>query len=637
MKLLRLVTLAILALFGRVSSAQTPATYNLRPFAFDIYHAGEPEYGGQPVRWLHIADSFGALPSGGRFHVGVRDVIKPYRWSGWYHTSAASGLNPSPTTSDPSWTVSPSFTSPTNLFTNHFTYATTQTGNAGTNDGNSYVIGQMCNGNGGSPIDTVNGPVGNANAMYTRFPNVNSRALGYKCSPHDFRELAFAGNVADSTTCFEWVMDYRSWNRFQSRTQPTSTANKYGNWGVDGDTVTARLIYVQNPEAPTSLIWRATRNGTVNNSTSFNPNGPLAVKYVDADFSAVSTSGTANYLRPRIVTDALGTNESTGGTIGGNTILPILGVRYFRPNSPGLEFATWSQPGWSASQMIDSFTYDTIEAARLSEWLTALGWPTHISIQLGQNQPLGQQTELNAGTSTGFKADYQALVDLLNSRYDAAGRSRPKYLFFATWRLQSDVIVSNGRTELNYTTVAQAVYELAQANGASFVNFQAFQHTPEDFTDNSNRGQILWSTDDVHPSTTGSGSLYYVGATWAQMLGSLDSNAAGLRGRRSPRRTHSNPRSRTPARRKRRVPAHANIDRSRRVGLSIGFLIAIVSACAGGVGTLVAVKTTAAEKDAQHDKELADHESRIRTVERETTDRMGRIETKLDEVLKRLK
>jgi hypothetical protein len=488
-------------------------------------------YGGQPVRWLHIADSFGALPSGGRFHIGVRDVVRPYRWSGWYHPSAASGLNPSPATSDPSWTISPSFTSPANLYTNHFTYATSQTGAPVSNDGNNYVIGQICNGNGGSPIDTTNGPVGNANAMYTRFPNVNSRQLAYKASPHDFRELAFAGDVANSTTCFEWVMDYRTWNRFGSRVQPTSTANKYGNWGVDGDIVTARLIYVQNPEAPTSLIWQATRNGTVNNSTSFNPNGAVAVKYVDANFSAQSTSSVANYLRPRIVTDALGTNESTGGTIGGNTILPILGVRYFRPNSPGLEFSTWSQPGWGVNQFIDSFTYDSIASNRLAEWLDALGWPTHISIQLGQNQPVGQQTELNAGTSTGFKADYQALTALLDAAYDANTKPRPKYLFFATWRLQSDFLVGTGRNETNYNTLAQATYELALQKGASFFNFQSVQHTPEDFTDNAGtRGQILWSPDDVHQSTTGSGSLFMVGCAWSQMLGTLEPSQ-GLRGR----------------------------------------------------------------------------------------------------------
>ena len=523
--------IAAVVLASGSAIAQTPPTYNLRTFAHDIYHAGEPAYGSSTVRWLHVGDSFAALPSGGRFHTGVRDSVRPYRWAGWYHPSAASGLNPSPATSDPSWTVSPSFTSPANLYTNHFTFATTQTGSAGVNDGNNYVIGLMCNGNGGSPIDTTNGPVGNANAMYTRFPNVNSRALGYKCSPHDFRELAFAGDVADSTVCFEWVMNEVVWRRFKSRAQPTSTANKYGNWGVDGDAVTARLIYVQNPEAPNSLVWRTTRNGTTSNSTSFNPRGTLAVKYVDADFTAASTSSTGNYLRPRILTDALGTNESTGGATGGNTILPILGVRYFRPNSPGLEFSTWSQPGWSASMFVDSGTYDTIEPARLSEWLEALGWPTHVSMQIGQNQPTGQQTEMNAGTSTGFKADYQALIDLIKARYSAAGKPQPKFLLLATWRLQSDFITSTGRNQTNYDTIAQATYEIAAANGASFINLQEFQHTEEDFTDNAGaRGQILWSSDDVHQSSTGSGSLYYVGAVWAQMVGSLDA-PQGLRSR----------------------------------------------------------------------------------------------------------
>jgi hypothetical protein len=91
-------------------------------------------------------------------------------------------------------------------------------------------------------------------------------------------------------------------------------------------------------------------------------------------------------------------------------------------------------------------------------------------------------------------------------------------------------------------------------------------------------------------------------------------------------------------------PAHANIDRSRRVGLTLGSLYVLLGSVAGGVGTLVTVKVTTAaqiekhdDKLAGHEKSLDDHGKRINVLERDTTDRFARIETKLDEVLKRLK
>lgn len=535
MRSLRFLVLAALGVMAASAAAQTPMSYNLRTFAYDIYHAGDTTKVPGSVRWLHICDSFGDQPSLGRFHVGIRDVIKPYRWSGWYHPSASSSVYTGGSPNVPGFTVSPVHAAPAGLKYNHYTFATTQVGDPTPvtgNDGNNYSIGLICNGNGGASADTTNGPVGGANALYTLCPAVNSRTLGWKTFPHQFRELVFTGNVADSTICFEWAMDYKTWNRFQSRAQPTSTASKYGNWGVDGDIVTARLIYVQNPEAPSSLIWRTTRNGSTNNSTAFNPRGALAMTYVDANFTAASTSSVGNYLRPRILTDAAATNESTGGATGGNTILPLIGVRYFRPNTPGLEFVTWSQPGWNVTQMLDYATYDAMDPQATGEYLAALGWPTHISIQMGQNQTNTEQTELNAGTTTTMESDWQNLVNLVNNRYDAAARARPKWLFIGTWRLQSDFIVASGRNETNYTTLATAVYNRAVANGASFFNFQSIQHTPEDFDDQAAAtAQILWSSDGVHQNASGAGSEFYVGALWTGMVGSVEAQAGGLRGR----------------------------------------------------------------------------------------------------------
>lgn len=57
----------------------------------------------------------------------------------------------------------------------------------------------------------------------------------------------------------------------------------------------------------------------------------------------------------------------------------------------------------------------------------------------------------------------------------------------------------------------------------------------------------------------------------------------------------------------------------------------------GGTGATVTFKANAEAKDAEHDRTLTDHESRLRIVEKETADRVGRIETKVDEILRRIK
>jgi hypothetical protein len=486
------------------------------------------------TRWLHVADSFSDLNSLGRMHVAFRDVIRPHRWSGWYHNSASVALNISSSPSSPAYTVTPGFgTASAGFWYNHYTFAVTQTANAATNDNRSYVIGDMCNGNGGaSGLDTTNGPAAPpaALALDTLSPTVNARFLDLKCSPHAFRELLFTANVADSTTLFRWDADFRNWMRFNSRAQPTSTTNSYGDWTASGGTITARLIYFRSSYAPTGLTWRTTRGGTVSNTVTFNPNGADGVTYVDANFAAATTASNANRLRPEIVTQA-GIDEYSGSIA---TIVPILGVRYFDASRAGLEMSFWSQPGWNLETFVNGD--DTISSDNLTGWLDALGWPTHISIQLGQNQTAAQTSQLNLGVSTQFKADYRALLAKINGRYDAAGLARPVYLFISPWILQADYVIASSRNTLNYATMDLAIYELAVEFGASFFSFYQTQHTPEDFTDaapasSTARGQIHWSSDDVHQNATGSGSLHYVGTLWGAMQESLFARTGGLRGR----------------------------------------------------------------------------------------------------------
>lgn len=82
-------------------------------------------------------------------------------------------------------------------------------------------------------------------------------------------------------------------------------------------------------------------------------------------------------------------------------------------------------------------------------------------------------------------------------------------------------------------------------------------------------------------------------------------------------------------------PAHLQISKERKVTVTIGALLMMVGTIVGGVGATVTFKANAENKDAEHDRSIADHETRIRFVETSISDRMGRIETKVDEILRR--
>lgn len=79
------------------------------------------------------------------------------------------------------------------------------------------------------------------------------------------------------------------------------------------------------------------------------------------------------------------------------------------------------------------------------------------------------------------------------------------------------------------------------------------------------------------------------------------------------------------------------LDKTKRVSITLGALLALGGAIIGGTGATVTFKAQAESKIAEHERSLGDHETRLRGLEKETVDRMGRIETKVDELLRRAK
>lgn len=78
------------------------------------------------------------------------------------------------------------------------------------------------------------------------------------------------------------------------------------------------------------------------------------------------------------------------------------------------------------------------------------------------------------------------------------------------------------------------------------------------------------------------------------------------------------------------------IGEQKRISFTLGATILTIGALVGGAGATFTFKANAESKDIEHDRVLADHEGRIKSVEKDATDRFARLETKVDEIIRRL-
>lgn len=78
-------------------------------------------------------------------------------------------------------------------------------------------------------------------------------------------------------------------------------------------------------------------------------------------------------------------------------------------------------------------------------------------------------------------------------------------------------------------------------------------------------------------------------------------------------------------------PSHLNLDKARRVSFTLGAAIAVSFFLAGAGVTWGTMRSDL--KTVSNTTE--DHERRLRTIEKETADRLGRIESKIDDLRRR--
>lgn len=410
---------------------------------------------------------------------GYRDGWRPNRWKGWYAGSALNFLN----------YATVNLTAVVGFEGRDSTYSRT----------NRWVMtsGTRALESSGAVPDTASQQVSGVTA--TDFsPNAYREIV---CKGTANGDLDSAGTFPSNTAVQGFGTNHDNFERFNSIVQPSETSSSGGNWTVGGGALTARLIYFQNTNGPSDWRWMGYRNGSFyagSTSPTFNANGAESIQYVDCTIAAYATSTSeANArVRPSIFTAASGT------TVTANECLPVIGCLIWDPNVTGLIMSRWSNAGWNSTHFVDTALFsDTHMAA----WLAAIGWPTHIKMQVGQNQTAGEQTELNAGTYTTYKANINAIIDRINARYTAAGRAVPRYYLVAPY--------DTSQTATNYAAMATALYEIAQARGCAFLNLPALMLCPRGFgSTDATTVLARGGGDDVHPSLTG--AQYFASLEW---------------------------------------------------------------------------------------------------------------------------
>lgn len=450
-------------------SSGTPMFWNVYDFAYSIKY--------DDAHCMMVGDSINTdETSAATMPPGYRDAWRPNRWKGWYSGSAINFLN----------YASVNLTAVLGFEGRDATYSRT----------NRWVMtsGTRAIDYSGAVPDTAVQQVSGVTA--TNFsPNAYREIV---CKGPANGDAAAAGNFPNGTAVQGWGCNHDNFERFNSTAQPSETATSGGNWTVGGGALTARMIYFRNTNGPSNWKFSGYRNGGLGSGTetTFDANGSESIQYVECTIAAYgsSTSDANSRIRPSIF--------STGATDESDKCLPVLGCLVWDPNVTGLIVSRWANAGWNSTHFVDTAL---VSDTHLAAWLAAINWPTHLYVQVGQNQTAGEQTELNAGTYTTYKANIEAMLDRILALYTAASRRLPRVCLVAPY--------DTSQTATNYATMATALYLIAQARGYAFINLPALMLCPRGFASTDATTVLArGGGDDVHPSLTG--AQYFATLTW---------------------------------------------------------------------------------------------------------------------------
>lgn len=452
--------------FAGLLNSGVPTCYNLHRWAQTLLT--------EPARWLTCSDSrYTQENSATRMPAGNRDALRPLRWAGHSGNSAQNILNYSGSVS-PEGVFGPEANSTTYYDTNRWSMV------AGT---------RALETTGASPDVSV--------AKVTGLSATNF-------SPNAYREIVFkgtangdaagTGNVPNGVAVWGFAHHHDNTKRFNSFSQPSETVNIGGDWTCGNDALRARLIYFRNPNGPTSLQWTPTRNNvSAGTAVTINASGAESVQFVDCD---VNASAGPSAVGTRVVARLIATGSGGTGSADdeSNKVLPLIGYRLWRPNTQGLEASYWCNSGWNSSHFVST---SLVADVHLEAWLQAYDFPTHVTLDIGQNQTTAETTELDAGVATEYKNNIRAVMDRLSARYSAMGRAAPQY--------ELRVPYDSSRSALNYATMARGLYEIAVERQLAYLNLLAMHVCPRTLANTDASSVLLNSseTPPVHPTLTG--------------------------------------------------------------------------------------------------------------------------------------
>lgn len=461
-----------------------PAVHNLRDFANDL------KFG--DTRLLIIGDSIWTLETSvARMTQGVRDTWRPTNWKGFLAQSSCNFLNYASTGLEQM--MGPEGRDTVYCRTNRW----------------DMVSGVRAQTWAGAAPDTAVTQV--TGLVATNFSPVAYREVVFKGTANG--DAANAGDAPNGTPIFSFHHNHTVWLRWNADGQPSETPTIGGNWFSRNTTLKARLIYFRNPNGPT-LSFQGWRAGGLGAGTSvvINFAGSESVQWADVDIGASSAADANSRVRPTLF--ANGTNNDD------NKVLPIIGCRVWDPSVRGLEIATWANGGWNSTHFVNqSLVSDT----HLARFLEALDWPTHVMMQVGQNQSATETTQLDAGTITEYKANIIAIMNRVNGLFTAAGRATPK------WCLNCPF--DSSRSTANYDAMGVALFQIASERGTAFINLHALSPAPRALSNADASSVWLNSSESppVHPTLTGSQG--FAAIIWTAIETAILSNS-GSRWRR---------------------------------------------------------------------------------------------------------
>lgn len=282
--------------------------------------------------------------------------------------------------------------------------------------------------------------------------------------------------------------------------------------------MTSRLTYYNNPtNSLQSCRVRSYRNAgtdatpsytTVNTTTLTLNTGTAGMTYLDVDCGTGANAPGVGIVENSVV--------ETGLNL-------YLGPPVFYRGTPGVRTTGFgishiANGGHKPEDVLAALgggASPTCTAANARWYLQNVGFtPNFVLLDIGQNLNAGAESnELNAGTSTTYRANINAILDQINTLYAGiSGATAPFVIIVNPTR--------SGYTDLHCETKGRCLFSIAQQRNCGFLDM--IQLMPYNTT-----GTGWWTEDDIHYSgpavpvhtITGNGSEAVAASMWGAMAG----------------------------------------------------------------------------------------------------------------------